>query len=136
MTACNAAYLLFVASLFCFCWPVISLLWPSIAGHTLYTGRLGVECFFVLSGRLMAEILFVRKIPIDVFYWRRASRILLAFWIFIGGIIFVASFATSFQVSLLDVVSALTFTINYRSGDFVPGGHSRTRTALFVVSCH
>jgi peptidoglycan/LPS O-acetylase OafA/YrhL len=91
------------------------LLWPSIAGHTLYTGRLGVECFFVLSGRLMAEILFIRKIPFDVFYWRRASRILPAFWIFIGGIIFVASFATSFQVSLLDVVSALTFTINYRS---------------------
>jgi peptidoglycan/LPS O-acetylase OafA/YrhL len=96
-------------------------LWPSIAGHTLYTGRLGVECFFVLSGRLMAEILFVRKIPIDVFYWRRASRILPAFWIFVGGMFVASILRPRFQVSHLDVVSALTFTINYRSYESISG---------------
>ena len=38
-------------------------------------GRFGVELFFVLSGRLMAEILFVRDRPLTSFYLRRLSRI-------------------------------------------------------------
>ena len=38
-------------------------------------GRFGVELFFVLSGRLMAEILFVRDRPLTSFYLRRFSRI-------------------------------------------------------------
>ena len=90
---------------------------PSIAGYSFYTGRVGVECFFVLSGLLMAEILFVRKTPIGLFYWRRASRILPALWVFIGTICIAAQFAKVSPVSFLDAISALTFTINYRPGE-------------------
>ena len=33
-------------------------------------GRAGVELFFVLSGRLMAQILFLNKQELTMFYWR------------------------------------------------------------------
>jgi len=35
----------------------------------------GVNLFFVLSGRLMAEILFVRKTPLGPFFFHRFSRV-------------------------------------------------------------
>lgn len=39
-------------------------------------GRVGVELFFVLSGRLMADLLFVRQTPIPTFFQRRFTRVL------------------------------------------------------------
>jgi peptidoglycan/LPS O-acetylase OafA/YrhL len=39
------------------------------------TGRLGVELFFVLSGRLMAQILFVEQAGLRSFYYRRFARV-------------------------------------------------------------
>jgi len=45
-------------------------------------GRFGVELFFVLSGRLMAEILFVQKMPLD-FFLRRFSRVYPALFVFV-----------------------------------------------------
>jgi peptidoglycan/LPS O-acetylase OafA/YrhL len=77
-----------------------------IAGHWIYTARLGVECFFVLSGRLMAEILFVQRMPLGKFYWRRATRILPALWVFV-----LAMLALGKTDSLSDY--ALTFIGNY-----------------------
>ena len=52
-----------------------------IAGHfwhvpAIDAGRVGVELFFVLSGRLMAELLFVRQTPIATFFQRRFTRVL------------------------------------------------------------
>ncbi len=47
---------------------------------------MGVDVFFVLSGMLMANILFVKKVPLSIFYKRRISRILPAFFIFISTI--------------------------------------------------
>jgi peptidoglycan/LPS O-acetylase OafA/YrhL len=47
------------------------------------TGRLGVDVFFVLSGFLMARILFVKRVPLGTFYKRRISRILPVFLVFI-----------------------------------------------------
>ena len=38
-------------------------------------GRLGVELFFVLSGVLMGRLLFVKRVPLGLFYKRRISRI-------------------------------------------------------------
>ena len=39
-------------------------------------GRLGVELFFVLSGRLMADLLFLKRIALPRFFYRRATRVL------------------------------------------------------------
>lgn len=93
---------------------------PTIAGHSFYTGRVGVECFFVLSGRLMSEILFVRKTTISNFYWRRSTRILPALWFFLAVIYMLSKSAAITDVTGYDVLSAMTFTINYRTDD-LPG---------------
>jgi peptidoglycan/LPS O-acetylase OafA/YrhL len=57
-------------------------------------GRLGVELFFVLSGRLMAQILFVERSALRPFYYRRFSRV----W-----------------PTMATLISALTYTYNYAS---------------------
>jgi peptidoglycan/LPS O-acetylase OafA/YrhL len=49
-------------------------------------GRMGVDIFFVLSGVLMAKLLFVKRVPLSVFYKRRISRILPVFFIFLTTI--------------------------------------------------
>ncbi len=46
-----------------------------VTSKGLNTGRLGVELFFVLSGRLMAQILFVERAGLRSFYYRRFSRV-------------------------------------------------------------
>ncbi len=47
------------------------------------TGRLGVDIFFVLSGFLMSRILFIKRVPLAIFYKRRISRIIPVFLIFV-----------------------------------------------------
>ena len=52
-----------------------------IAGHFGHVpgadvGRVGVELFFVLSGRLMADLLFLKQTPIPTFFYRRFTRVL------------------------------------------------------------
>jgi peptidoglycan/LPS O-acetylase OafA/YrhL len=80
---------------------------PPIAGHPIYPGRLGVECFFLLSRRLMAEILFVKRKPLLVFYQRRISRIFPALGLFVGALL-IAGIADA-----SGAIRALTFTANY-----------------------
>jgi peptidoglycan/LPS O-acetylase OafA/YrhL len=46
-------------------------------------GRFGVDVFFCLSGFLMSNILFIKKIPLTIFYKRRISRIIPVFWLYI-----------------------------------------------------
>ncbi len=75
-------------------------------------GTFGVECFFVLSGRLMAEILFVRSGPLSEFYLRRLSRVLPALWIFVI-LSWIVWSHSQFRISPADVGEALTFTYNY-----------------------
>jgi hypothetical protein len=86
---------------------------PTISGHSFYTGRLGVECFFVLSGRLMAEILFLRQIPIGIFYWRRISRIFPALWLFLGALTFATVLYPQIDVTSLKALASVAFLVNY-----------------------
>lgn len=79
-----------------------------IGGHWIYTARLGVECFFVLSGRLMAEILFVQQPTISTFYWRRFSRIFPALWLFV-----LLTYTGISDITARDVMLSLTFMANY-----------------------
>lgn len=46
-------------------------------------GRLGVDIFFVLSGTLMANILFIKKVDLRTFYIRRFSRVIPVFVVFV-----------------------------------------------------
>jgi peptidoglycan/LPS O-acetylase OafA/YrhL len=80
----------------------------------IWTGisSFGVDIFFVLSGRLMAEILFVRKSSISVFFVRRISRILPAFITFV--IVTTLAFRGSeLSHGMAAVAVALTMTLNY-----------------------
>lgn len=49
-------------------------------------GRLGVDFFFVLSGMLMANILFVKKTSLVTFYKRRISRVFPVFFVYLSSI--------------------------------------------------
>jgi peptidoglycan/LPS O-acetylase OafA/YrhL len=78
----------------------------------LNLGNTGVDFFFCLSGRLMADILFVKNVALPEFYLRRLSRIypgLLGF-VLLAAMLF---FATPLHVGPLAILSALSFTINY-----------------------
>ena len=76
-------------------------------------GRLGVEFFFVLSGRLMAHLLFVNEVSLRDFYVRRISRVFPALWLFVFAALAVTYVSGKFGVTLNDAFHALTFTVNY-----------------------
>jgi peptidoglycan/LPS O-acetylase OafA/YrhL len=90
-----------------------------LLGHFLHVpgikpARLGVELFFVLSGRLMAEILFVRQTALPTFFARRFARVYPAFAIFV----LLVHLSGIFSVTWVEVLSCLTFTYNYLYTDF------------------
>lgn len=88
-----------------------------IVGHffplsMLNMGRFGVELFFILSGRLMAEILFERRVAIRSFLFRRISRIYPVLIVYVA--------ASTLAVILLgrgdqlpQALAAATLTFNY-----------------------
>jgi peptidoglycan/LPS O-acetylase OafA/YrhL len=49
-------------------------------------GRLGVDIFFVLSGTLMGNILFIKKVDLKTFYIRRFSRVIPVFFVFVAAL--------------------------------------------------
>ncbi|EIZ81187.1 acyltransferase 3 [Novosphingobium sp. Rr 2-17] len=77
------------------------------------TGRLGVETFFCLSGRLMAGILFVERYPLDQFIYRRLTRVWPALYAFVLLVALACWQPGPLQVTSIDVLGALTFTANY-----------------------
>lgn len=100
-----------------------------LVGHFLASasGRLsdvGVECFFVLSGRLMAEILVFRRLPIPTFLARRASRILPALIVYVAAMIALVPVASAFgspSGALYGGAAALAFVHNYlAAADVLP----------------
>ncbi|MBE7247830.1 MAG: acyltransferase, partial [Actinomycetospora chiangmaiensis] len=89
-----------------------------LAGHFftirgISVQRLGVELFFVLSGRLMADILFVRETALPLFYKRRISRVLPGFLVFVALIAAIPAAVPVVPVTWHDLAYALTFTSNY-----------------------
>ncbi|MBN9222423.1 MAG: acyltransferase [Mesorhizobium sp.] len=80
-------------------------------------GVLGVEFFFVLSGRLMAEILFVERYPLKKFFKRRFSRIYPALLVFVV-VTMIALSGTFIAFKWKAALTALTFSYNY-AGVFV-----------------
>ena len=75
--------------------------------------RFGVELFFVLSGRLMAELLFVNRQPLGYFLKRRVARVWPALYLFVFAMAVAFSAPGRNYVSPEKVLGALTYTYNY-----------------------
>ena len=73
-------------------------------------GRMGVDLFFVLSGLLMSQILFEKRVPIGKFYRRRISRILPVFLLFVLTVWIGWSHRGA---SWLELITTLSFTRTY-----------------------
>jgi len=86
-----------------------------IAGSPINLGRFGVELFFVLSGRLMAGLLFEKEVPLSTFYLRRMSRVIPALAVFLSTIFAATLLVPSLGVDAKSFASAMTLTINYYS---------------------
>jgi peptidoglycan/LPS O-acetylase OafA/YrhL len=84
-----------------------------------WLGSFGVMLFFVLSGRLMCQLLFIRQVALTTFFFRRFSRILPAFWLFALMMYFYSTFwaATPFHPSLDELASTVFFLRTYLPGD-------------------
>jgi peptidoglycan/LPS O-acetylase OafA/YrhL len=75
-------------------------------------GRLGVDLFFVLSGHLMAQLLFIKKVDLKQFYKRRISRIFPAMIVFLLGSLLIAPWL-GLKIEPQAFFMASSFTINY-----------------------
>lgn len=80
-------------------------------------GSFGVELFFVLSGRLMAELLVVQDTPWRTFLWRRFSRIYPALLVLCTAMLIFSHSslypAYAPKVSAGEYGAALLFAMNY-----------------------
>lgn len=89
-------------------------------------GTVGVNLFFVLSGLLMARLLFIQQVPIPLFYKRRIARIFPAAMAFIALIV-LARLAWNGPLEYAEVLAAATFVNNYFQGqqgaNIMPFGH-------------
>ena len=86
-----------------------------------YTGGMGVQVFFGLSGYLITHLLIRElnlsgRISLRDFYIRRTLRIFPALYVYLA-VIGLLTFYGVLQVPLRDFVAAATFTINYVQGD-------------------
>lgn len=79
-------------------------------------GRLGVDFFFVLSGLLMANILFVNRTPLKIFYQRRFTRIVPVFVTYIT-VIYAGGWLLSRTEESSNFLYALFFLRSYLPGE-------------------
>ena len=89
-----------------------------LIGHFVYVpfinlGRVGVELFFVLSGRLMADVLFLKNYPLPDFFRRRIARVWPGLFVFVLAMLAAYARPGPRHVSPLDALGALTFILNY-----------------------
>lgn len=75
-------------------------------------GRLGVDIFFVLSGMLMSNILFIKHIPLSTFYKRRISRIFPVFILYIA-VIYSSAYLFSLSSEYSNTIYTLFFLRTY-----------------------
>jgi peptidoglycan/LPS O-acetylase OafA/YrhL len=87
-----------------------------LPNHRFDSGRMGVCIFFSLSGMLMSEILFVRRVPLGTFYRRRISRVLPAFVVFVC-IVFGISAWRHGAASMTEFLATLLFLRTYVPAD-------------------
>lgn len=88
-----------------------------LVGHFLLVpginpGVLGVEFFFVLSGRLMVETLFVNRHPLRSFVKRRIARIVPALLVYVT-VMMLALSESSIRFKWKAALTAVTFSYNY-----------------------
>lgn len=78
-------------------------------------GGLGVQMFFVLSGLLMGQLLFIKRVGLKTFFFRRFSRVLPTFWLFTATMaVYAASFQPEvYEVPFSELVSTLAFLRTY-----------------------
>ncbi|MGC5799155.1 acyltransferase family protein [Sphingomonas sp. NFX23] len=83
-------------------------------------GALGVDLFFVLSGRLMAKILIRDRYPLSDFFVRRFSRVYPALFVLATVMLIFSIIGRALGkhynslITNIDYVSALTFWLNYK----------------------
>lgn len=78
-------------------------------------GELGVALFFVLSGYLVSGLLFQREVSLTTFFWRRATRILPTFWLYLAVVSCYAALwqPVPYTVPLTEMVATLAFLRTY-----------------------
>lgn len=92
----------------------------------LSLGLFGVNLFFVLSGLLMAQLLFQKQTPIDLFYKRRIARIFPTLFVFITTVLVVYGVA-GWPISGRETFGAVALVRNYYPvgfGNAVPFDHT------------
>lgn len=96
-----------------------------------WVGRWGVQMFFVLSGYLMCDVLFIKKVKLSDFFAKRAIRILPAFFLFTFIIVIVFYLITPdhYFPNLINLFATITFLRSYIPVDqsifkeYIPIGH-------------
>ncbi|NHZ79418.1 acyltransferase family protein [Massilia sp. CCM 8695] len=80
-----------------------------------WLGGFGVQLFFVLSGFLMGNLLFIKKVPLKDFFVRRMSRVFPTFWVFVIAMAAYAAFLqpVRYVATRAELLSTFTFLCNY-----------------------
>jgi peptidoglycan/LPS O-acetylase OafA/YrhL len=104
---------------------IILVLLHHFAG--LEAGDIGVQVFFVLSGKLMSQVLFVDRTPLGVFYRRRVARVFPLFYLYLS-VFALASLMLSPERPLGELIYTATFFRTYLPGQSIwdlvlPTGH-------------
>jgi peptidoglycan/LPS O-acetylase OafA/YrhL len=106
-------------------WRGIAILTVLVGHFTRFSsaGGTGVEIFFVLSGRLMAQILFVERYPLPIFFQRRLARVVPALAILVVAMLSLSVISSRFfggrsYATMTDALTTLSFTSNYASALF------------------
>lgn len=92
------------------------------------SGALGVDLFFVLSGWLMAGMLFIKRQPLPIFFKRRISRIVPGFFTFVLLVYAMTAWCGAWP-GIGDLLASLLFLRTYLPagahiwGSAVPIGH-------------